>query len=101
MNRQNPERVNVVKLKSRAEEKRELTNRSGTSREGENGETVQPSSTPQQRKESLNKDKTEIPWVFTIFIKLQELMFSSPREVIISLLILAFLVSMLFSGKRR
>ena len=101
MKKQRAERVRVASAKSLEGENRQLRNGAGVSRGGENRETVQPNTPRQHDKRSINQNSSGIPWIFRIFIKLQELMFSSPREVIISLLVVAFLVSLVFSGKRR
>lgn len=101
MTQRRAERMRAASVKSVVGEKRQLTNGTRPSQEDENNGTVQSNMPRQQDKKSLNHNNRGVPWIFRIFIKLQELLFSSPREVIISLLVVAFFVSLLFSGKRR
>jgi hypothetical protein len=75
---------------------------SGSSVSEQQTEKTPPSDNALQKKnKSLISDKEGVPWIFRIFMKFQDYMFSNPREVIITMLIFALIISFLLSARRR
>ncbi len=68
-------------------------------KEGKNNS--QSNSVAEKKKRSLIPDKSGMPWILRIFIKLQEYMFANPRDLILSILIFALVLSFILSAKKR